>query len=142
MAVLCFQVLSPFLSLMIWALILAVTLYPLHKSLAVKIGGRQGLAATLLVLLGVIVAVVPTAALMNSLGDSVQRLIHDVQNNTLEVPPPREGVANGRWSASRCTRSGRRRTRICPHWCKECSRRSATWPRRRSLSSPASVASC
>jgi predicted PurR-regulated permease PerM len=36
---------------------------------------------------------VPTAALMNSLGDSVQRLIHDVQNNTLEVPPPREGVA-------------------------------------------------
>jgi len=93
LAMLCFQVFSPFLNLMTWALILAVTLYPLHQSLAAKIGGRQGLAATLLVLLGVVVAVVPTAALMNSLGDSVQRLIHDVQNNTLEVPPPREGVA-------------------------------------------------
>ena len=90
---LCFQVFSPFLSLMIWALILAVTLYPLHQSVAAKIGGRQGLAATLLVLLGVVVVVVPTAALMNSLGDSVQRLINDVQNNTLQVPPPREGVA-------------------------------------------------
>ena len=93
MAILCFQVFSPFLSLMTWALILAVTLYPLHQSVAAKIGGRQGLAATLLVLLGVVVVVVPTAALMNSLGDSVHRLINDVQNNTLQVPPPREGVA-------------------------------------------------
>jgi predicted PurR-regulated permease PerM len=93
LAVLCFQVFSPFLSLMTWALILAVTLYPLHQSVAAKIGGRQGLAATLIVLLGVVVVIVPTAALMSSLGDSVHRLINDVQNNTLQVPPPREGVA-------------------------------------------------
>ncbi len=93
LAMICFQVFSPFLSLMTWALILAVTLYPLHQSVAAKIGGRQGLAATLLVLLGIVVVVVPTAALMNSLGDSVHRLINDVRNNTLQVPPPREGVA-------------------------------------------------
>ena len=93
LAVLCFQVFSPFLSLMTWALILAVTLYPLHQSVAAKIGGRQGLAATLIVLLGVVVIIVPTAALMNSLGDSVHRLINGLQNNTLQVPPPREGVA-------------------------------------------------
>jgi predicted PurR-regulated permease PerM len=93
MAVLCFEVFSPFLSLMTWALILAVTLYPLHQSMAAKMGGRQGLAATLIVLLGVVVVIVPTAALMNSLGDSVHRLINDVQNNTLQVPPPRESVA-------------------------------------------------
>jgi predicted PurR-regulated permease PerM len=93
LAMLCFQVFSPFLSLMTWGLILAVTLYPTHQSLAAKIGGRQGLAATLIVLLGIVVVVVPTAALMNSLGDSVHRLINDVQNNTLQIPPPREGVA-------------------------------------------------
>jgi len=93
LAVLCFQVFSPFLSLMTWALILAVTLYPLHQSVAATIGGRQGLAATLLVLLGIVVVIVPTAALMNSLGDSVHRLINNVQHNTLRVPPPREAVA-------------------------------------------------
>jgi len=93
LAMICFQVFSPFLSLMTWALILAVTLYPLHQSVAAKIGGRQGLAATLLVLLGIVVVVVPTAALMNSLGDSVHRLVNDVRNNTLQVPPPRAGVA-------------------------------------------------
>jgi predicted PurR-regulated permease PerM len=79
---------------MIWALILAVTLYPMHVWLAARLGGRQGLAATLLVLLGAVVAVVPTAALMNSLGDSVQGLIKSIQDNTLVVPPPREGVEN------------------------------------------------
>src|SRR5580765_6912647 len=93
LALLCFQVFSPFLSLMTWALILAVTLYPLHQSVAATIGGRQGLAATLIVLVGIVVVVVPTAALMNSLGDSVHRLVNDVRNNTLQVPPPREGVA-------------------------------------------------
>src|SRR4029450_11700677 len=80
LAMLCFQVFSPFLGLMAWALILAVTLYPLHQSVAAKIGGRQGLAATLLVLLGVVVVVVPTAALMSSLGDWGRRMIKQLQD--------------------------------------------------------------
>lgn len=92
MVLLCFRVFSPFLNLMVWALILAVTLYPMQVWLAARLGGRQGLAATLLVLLGAVVAVVPTAALMNSLADSVKGLIEGIQDNTLVVPPPREGV--------------------------------------------------
>ena len=54
MAMLCYQVLAPFLTLMVWALILAVTLYPLHQALARKIGGKQGLAAILLVVVGIV----------------------------------------------------------------------------------------
>src|SRR5215831_4890297 len=93
MAMLCYQVLSPFLTLMVWALILAVTLYPLHQSLASKIGGKQGLAATLLVVVGIVLIVAPTAMLLSALGDSVQQLIHYMQNNTLQIPAPRPGVA-------------------------------------------------
>jgi predicted PurR-regulated permease PerM len=93
MTILCYQVLSPFLTLMVWALILAVTLYPLHQSLASKIGGKQGLAATLLVVVGIVLIVVPTAMLLSSLGDSVQQLVHAVQHNTLKIPAPRPGVA-------------------------------------------------
>jgi len=92
MAMLCYQVFSPFLHLMVWALILAVTLYPLHQSLASKIGGKQGLAATLLVVVGIVLIVVPTAMLLSALGDSVQQLVHDVQNNTLKIPAPRPSV--------------------------------------------------
>jgi predicted PurR-regulated permease PerM len=93
MAALSFLVFAPFLTLMVWAVILAVTLYPLQQWLAGKLGGKRGLAATLLALLGVLLIVVPTAVLMNSLGDSVHRLINDVQNDTLQLPAPRESVA-------------------------------------------------
>jgi len=93
MAMLCYQVFSPFLTLTAWAVILAVTLYPLHQSLAAKMRGKQGLAATVLVLLGIVLIVAPTAVLMSSLGDSVQQLIRDVQANSLAMPAPRDGVA-------------------------------------------------
>ena len=93
LAVLCFQVFSPFLPLMAWALILAVTLYPLQEFVAAKMGGKQGLAATVLAILGIALVVVPTAILMSSLGDSVHRLVNDVQSNELVIPAPPESVA-------------------------------------------------
>jgi predicted PurR-regulated permease PerM len=92
MVMLCYQVFSPFLTLMVWALILAVTIYPLHQALASKIGGKQGLAATLLIVVGVVLIVAPTAMLMSSLGDSMHQLVNDVQNNSLKIPAPRPGV--------------------------------------------------
>ena len=92
LAMLCYRVFSPFLHLMVWALILAVTLYPLHQFLATKMGGKQGIAATLLVITGIVLIVTPTAILMSSLADSVRQLVHDVQNNTLKIPAPRPGV--------------------------------------------------
>jgi predicted PurR-regulated permease PerM len=93
LAVLCYQVLSPFLTLMAWSIILAVTMYPLHQWLARRIGGRQGLASTMLVLVGVLVIITPTAVLMNSFADSVRHFIGAVQHNTLAIPAPPEGVA-------------------------------------------------
>jgi predicted PurR-regulated permease PerM len=93
LAMLCYRVFSPFLVLMVWALVLAVTLYPLHQALATRMGGRQGWAATLITVLGVALIVAPTAVLVGSMGDSVNRAIDEVQQNTLQIPPPRPGVA-------------------------------------------------
>jgi hypothetical protein len=39
-----------------------------------------------------VLIVVPTAMLMSSLGDSVQQLIKEMQNNSLKVPAPRPGI--------------------------------------------------
>ena len=93
LVMLCYRVLSPFLVLMVWALILAITLYPLHQRLAARMGGRQGWAATLITVLGVVLIVTPTAVLLSSIGDSVHGLVDQVQHNTLQIPPPRPGVA-------------------------------------------------
>ena len=48
LAMLCYKVFAPFLTLMVWALILAVAIYPLHQRLARRLGGKQGLAATVI----------------------------------------------------------------------------------------------
>jgi len=42
------------MTLMLWAVILAVTLFPLHQKLANKLGGNQGRAATIIVILGIL----------------------------------------------------------------------------------------
>ena len=93
LAALCYRIFSPFLTLMVWALILAVAIYPIHQALARRVGGRQGLAATIIAVVGAVVIVWPTAALLSSLGDSVREFVASVQNNTLHVPPPRPSVA-------------------------------------------------
>jgi predicted PurR-regulated permease PerM len=93
LAMLCYRIFSPFLSLMTWALILAVTLYPLNRKLAGAMGGRQGAAATLLVLVGIVLIVVPTGVLMASLGDSVHDLVAGMREGNLRIPAPRPGVA-------------------------------------------------
>ena len=92
LAALCYVVFAPFLTLMVWAMVLAVVLYPLHQSFARWIGGRQGLAATLLVIVGAVLIIVPTALLMNSFGGSVHDAVDAVQQNTLQIPEPWESV--------------------------------------------------
>lgn len=94
MVVICYQVFSPFLKLIVWSIILAITLYPLHQRLARRLGGRQGLTSTIFTILGIAVIVVPTWLLMNSFADSIRGFIAAVQDNTLQIPPPPEGVQN------------------------------------------------
>ncbi|WP_156906811.1 AI-2E family transporter [Desulforegula conservatrix] len=92
LVVLCYRIFSPFLNLIIWSLILAVTFYPLHQKIAEKIRGKQGLAATLVVVAGIILIVVPTAILASSLGDSIQILLANMKNNTSQIPEPAEAI--------------------------------------------------
>jgi predicted PurR-regulated permease PerM len=93
MTLLCYKIFSPFLALMLWALILAVTMYPIHQQVSRRIGGKQGLAATLLVLVGIVLIVAPTTVLVSSLGDSLHDLVNNVKNNTFQIPAPSPSVA-------------------------------------------------
>ena len=67
-------------------------MYPLHQMIANRIGGRQKLTSTILVILGIALIVIPTWLLMNSFADSVHRFVGAVQQETLQIPPPREGI--------------------------------------------------
>lgn len=88
-----FKVFSPFMGLMLWALILAVTLFPLHQKLANRLGGKQGRAATIFVLSGVLFLGIPTVMLSGSMAEFVQETYTDFQNDAITIKEPSADVA-------------------------------------------------
>ncbi len=90
---LCVRIFAPFLGLMLWALILAVTLYPLSKILARRIGGRQGRAATILVISGLLLIGVPTVMLGSSFATDIHDAYTGFKNNEISVKQPSPKVA-------------------------------------------------
>jgi len=93
LVVLCYRIFAPFLTLTVWSVILAVTLYPLQRHVAKRLGARPRSASTLIVLLGIALLVMPTAILMSSLGESVEGLVADVRAGSIQVPPPPGALA-------------------------------------------------
>jgi predicted PurR-regulated permease PerM len=89
----CYQVLRPFLYLMIWSVILAINLYPLQRILRAKLGGKDGRAATLIVLIAFAVLSVPVYLLAASMTESVAGAVEWVRGGTYHIPPPPESVA-------------------------------------------------
>lgn len=90
----CYEVFRPFLNLMLWAVILAVTLYPLNQLLAAKLGNRPGWAASILVIVGLTCLMVPLSLLGASVLDSVQAGMQSVETGQFEIPAPPDQVAD------------------------------------------------
>jgi predicted PurR-regulated permease PerM len=84
--------LAPFAIMVIWAVILAVALYPAYAALRRLLGGRGGLAATLLTLLGLAVVVAPLGAVTVNVAETTLELVADFENQTVAVPRPPEAV--------------------------------------------------
>ncbi|MEL4428375.1 AI-2E family transporter [Shewanella mangrovisoli] len=90
----CYTIFSPFLNIMLWAVILAVVIYPFHQRIAKRLSDKQGRAATLLIVIGLMILVLPTIMMVSSMTDNMGSLVERVNQNTLEVPTPKESIAN------------------------------------------------
>ncbi|WP_250475113.1 AI-2E family transporter [Caballeronia sp. GAFFF1] len=93
LAVFSFRVFVPFLDLMVWALILAVTLYPLQVRLRGPLAGKDGLIATLIVFVAFVVVLVPTYLLGVAVASSIERGMAVFRSGSFMIPPPAESVA-------------------------------------------------
>ena len=91
LTVLCFRVVRPFFDVLLWSLILAISLYPLHARLRARVG--DGVAAALLVSLAIAVLLVPVYFLGSSLAESSTRGVHALMQGEFHLPPPPEAVA-------------------------------------------------
>jgi predicted PurR-regulated permease PerM len=89
----CFGIFRPFLDLMLWSVILAITLYPLHGMLKSKLGNSDARSASLIVLIAVSILLVPVYLLGTSMAESIHQTIVVVKSGSLHIPPPADSVA-------------------------------------------------
>ncbi len=88
----CVIIFRPFFIPSLWAVIIAVALFPVYRKLKKLVGGKDGLAGTLFVLVALAILIVPTVEFTASIVDSTHTITQQVQEGTLSVPPPRESV--------------------------------------------------
>ncbi len=88
----CLMIMLPFVSIILWSLILGIALNPLHKSLSAKMGGSPKLAAFIIVFSMVLIVVVPSGILVTSMVDEFMVLKDMYEAGTLTIPPPHEKV--------------------------------------------------
>lgn len=88
----CFQIIQPFILLVIWGAIMAVALFPVHIKLTALLKGRKALASTLIALVGISMIALPSIHLSSSSIDSAHAIYTGVEDGTLKIPTPNESV--------------------------------------------------
>jgi predicted PurR-regulated permease PerM len=94
LVIFCFRIFQPFLNLMLWSVILAITLYPLQVRLTRALGDRGGRAATLIVVVAIAILAMPVYLLGIATADSVEHAVGMLKSGSFSVPPPPESVAS------------------------------------------------
>jgi len=90
----CIRIFEPFMALMLWALILAVALYPIHQRLASRLGGHQGRAATLIVLCGLLLIGGPLGILGGSFANRINDMNTTYQEQGIKIKQADPAVAD------------------------------------------------
>ncbi len=88
----CLMIMLPFVSIILWSVILALAMYPLHNTLSTKMGGRPKLASFIIIFSIFAIIIIPTGFLIGSLIDEVKALKASYDAGTLTIPPPNEKV--------------------------------------------------
>lgn len=83
-----FILVNPFLTIAIWAVVLAVALYPAYERMTGWLGGRRRLAAAVLTILGLLVLFGPATWLALSLIEGVSSLSQRFDLAQFTVPSP------------------------------------------------------
>jgi len=87
-------VIAPFVTIVVWAAILAIAMYPVYEWLTRRLGGRGSLASLIIVVLGLLIVLGPAAALALSLSHSAQTLVEGLGTGTIRIPTPPESIRN------------------------------------------------
>jgi predicted PurR-regulated permease PerM len=87
-------IVAPFVTLVIWGVIISVAVFPAHQRLTETLSGREKLSAGLLVLIGLVILVVPTWMMTESGVSAARDLGASMQDGAIAIPPPADKVAD------------------------------------------------
>ncbi|MDD5319584.1 MAG: AI-2E family transporter [Methylococcales bacterium] len=90
----CFKIVEPFITPIIWGVIIAVAAHPLYGRLRTVLGDRHKLAATVFTFIFLIILIVPTVLLTETLIDGLKMLAEKIRDGSLSIPPPPENLHN------------------------------------------------
>jgi predicted PurR-regulated permease PerM len=88
----CLWIVRPFLPLVVWGIIIAISIYPGYGKLRRAVGGHGSLAAVVCTVAMLAALIVPAILLTGTIVDGVQTLAAHLKEGTLTIPPPPANV--------------------------------------------------
>lgn len=93
LSIFCFRIFYPFVDLVLWSVILAVTIYPMHVRLRAHMSNRDGRTATVIIVIALAVLMVPVYLMGVALLESAEQAMNAVRGGDLRIPQPPGFVA-------------------------------------------------
>lgn len=90
----CYDILKPFVLIIVWAIVIAVALSPVYESMVKLFRGKKILATVFLALLLISILVVPSILVTQSLYEEINNFTASYQANGHLIPPPGESTKN------------------------------------------------
>lgn len=89
----CFLIIRPFIILVVWAILLAVALYPIFKWLVAKLGERhKKLATFIFTVISLLIFAIPAYFILESIFESIGTIVEQVESEGLKIPMPDEKI--------------------------------------------------
>lgn len=88
----CFNIIKPFIVIVLWAIVIAVSLYPLYSIILTKLNNKKGLTTTIFTFAILSIILLPIILFSGSMIDGVQMLSKSLEEGTLNIPPPTDDV--------------------------------------------------
>ena len=88
----CFKILSPFISPVIWGTILAIAMYPVCRRLSSILGGRVKLASAIITAVLLLGIILPSIQMASSLVEGTKYINEKIHRSEIKVPPPPDNI--------------------------------------------------
>jgi len=90
----CFDILKPFVLILVWAIVIAIAIYPVHNFLIKIFRGRRIVAVVLLTVILLSIIIVPSGLIIYSLYEGINHFRELFNSGEHLIPPPGEATAN------------------------------------------------